>query len=62
MTTQTLVPKARIALQEFPKPRLVTWLAEHVLQLPWPHQRGIDPVLARAIEEAFESLARETRS
>jgi hypothetical protein len=35
---------------------------ERIVRLPWPGEKGLDAALARAIEEAFESLAREART
>ena len=62
MTTLTLVPKARITVEQSPRPPLLARFVEYVVRHPWPERKSVDSVLARAIEEAFESLAREARS
>ena len=62
MTTLTIVPTARIATKDSPRAPLLARLVERIVRLPWLGQTSGDPVLARAIDEAFESLAREART
>ena len=61
MTSLTLVPKA-LATERPRRAALLARFVEHIVQHPWPEGKSVDLVLARAIEEAFESLAREARS
>ncbi|HET6984682.1 MAG TPA: hypothetical protein VFI53_21230 [Myxococcaceae bacterium] len=62
MTTQTIVHTAPTTMQEAPTAPRVTWLLDRVVRFHWPHPRSIDSALARAIDEAFQSFARENRS
>jgi len=62
VTTQTVAPTIPITAREPPSTRVVSSLVERVVQFPRLHPKSIDATLARAIDEAFESLARETRS
>ena len=62
VSTQTIVPTAQIPTRDFPSAPLVAWLAERIVRFRWPNEWSIDPVLARAVDEAFESLAREARN
>ena len=62
MTTLTIVPTARIATEDSPRAPLLARLVERIVRLPSLGQTSGDPVLARAIDEAFESLAREART
>jgi hypothetical protein len=62
MTTLTLVPKAPLTIEHPRRPLLLARLVEGLVHIPMPSDRAVDQVLARAIDEAFESLAREARS
>lgn len=62
MTTLTLVPKARIATEHLRTAPLLAWFVERIARLPWPGKSSVEPALARAIDEAFASLAREART
>jgi hypothetical protein len=61
MTTLTLVSKTPIATQQPRVEPLLGRFFERVVRLPWPGDGRVDATLARAIEEAFESLGREAR-
>ena len=45
-----------------PTSSLLARLAERFLRWRWPGEATAEPALARAIAEAFESLARECRT
>ena len=62
MITQTIVPTIPVTTPKSPRAPLVSRLVERIVHFHWPHQTSIDAELARAIDEAFESLARESRS
>ncbi|RPH72094.1 MAG: hypothetical protein EHM78_04725 [Myxococcaceae bacterium] len=62
MTTLTIVPSAPIATEHSPRAPLLARLVERIIRLPWLGEPSVEPVLARAIDEAFESLAREART
>ena len=62
MTTLTIVPTAPIATEDSPRTPLLARLVKRIVRLPWLGETSVDPVLARAIDEAFESLAREART
>ncbi len=62
MTTLTLVPKAPLATEHPRRAPLFARFVEHIVRHPWPEGKSMDLILARAVEEAFESLAREARS
>jgi hypothetical protein len=62
VTTLTNVPTHPIATEDSPRAPLLARLVERIIRLPWPGERSLDRVLARAIDEAFESLAREART
>ena len=62
MTTLTLVSEAPLATEHPRKAPLLSRFVEHIVRHPWPAEKGVDRALARAIDEAFESLAREARS
>jgi hypothetical protein len=62
VTTVTIVPTAPIATEESPGAQILSRIVERIVRLPWPGQTSVEPVLARAIDEAFESLAREART
>jgi len=59
---QTLVSTPPLATRNVPRGALLTLLVDRIARFRQSSGPGIDPVVARAIEEAFESLARETRS
>jgi hypothetical protein len=62
VTTLSLVQKVPLVPERSPDEPLLARFVERIVQLPWPGERDLDAVLARAIEEAFASLAREARS
>ena len=62
MTTLTLIPKIPLATDYSREAPLLARFVERIVRLPWPGEKEVDAALARAIEEAFESLAREARS
>jgi hypothetical protein len=62
VTKLTLVSKTSNAPQHPGAGTLLIRFLERVLQLPWPGEARVEPAVARALEEAFESLAREARS
>jgi hypothetical protein len=62
VTTLTLVPKAPFATEHPRRAPLLARFVEHIVRYPWPEGKRVDLALARAIDEAFESLAREARS
>ncbi len=62
MTTLTIIPTTRIATEDSPRATLLARLVERIVRLPWLGKASVEPVLARAIDEAFESLAREART
>ena len=62
MTTLTVAPTASIAIESPPRAPLLTRFVERIAQLPRLRETSVDPVLARAIDEAFESFARESRT
>jgi hypothetical protein len=62
VTTLTLVPKLPVTPDPSRGEALLARFVERIVRLPWPGEKGLDAALARAIEEAFESLAREARS
>jgi hypothetical protein len=62
VTTLTIVPTRSIATEDSPRAPLLARLVERIIRLPWQGQTSLDGVLARAIDEAFESLAREART
>jgi len=62
VTAQTLVSTAPVATRNVPGGPLVTLLVERLARLRHSSGPSIDPVVARAVEEAFEGLAREARS
>jgi hypothetical protein len=62
VTTLTLVPKAPLATEHPRRAPVLARFVEHIVRHPWPEWKSMDLVLARAIDEAFESLAREARS
>jgi len=62
VTTLTIVPTRPIATEDSPRAPLLARLVGRIIRLPWPGQTSLDGVLARAIDEAFESLAREART
>jgi hypothetical protein len=62
VTTLTIMPTTRIAIEDSPRATLLARLVERIVQLPWLGKASVEPVLARAIDEAFESLAREART
>jgi hypothetical protein len=61
MTTLTLVPSSRIATEDPRKPSLLARVVEQVRRHRWPDEKSVEPILARAIDQAFESFAREAR-
>jgi hypothetical protein len=62
VTTLTLVPKAPLATEHPRRATLLSRFLEHIVRHPWPEEKSLDRALARAIDEAFESLAREART
>jgi hypothetical protein len=62
VTTLTIVPTAPIATEGSPRVPLLARLMERIPRLPWLGETSAEPVLSRAIDEAFESLAREART
>lgn len=62
MTTLTIAPTAPIATEDSPRAPLLARFVERIVRLPWLGETSVEPALARAIDEAFESLAREARS
>jgi hypothetical protein len=62
VTTLSLVPKVPLVPTHSRGEPLLARFLEHIVRLPWPGEKSLDRTLARAIEEAFESLAREARS
>ena len=62
MTTLTIVPSALIATEEPPRATPLARLVKRIVRLPWLGKTSVEPVLSRAIDEAFESLAREART
>ena len=60
MTTLTIVPTAAIAIESPPRAPLLARLVERIARLRWLRETSGEPVLARAIDEAFESFARES--
>ncbi len=62
MSTQTLVSTATVAPRSVPVKALVKQLIERIVGFRQARAPTIDVVVARAVDEAFESLWRETRS
>ena len=62
MTTLTLVPKRSVATEHSRTAPLLAWFVERIVRLRWPGEMRLEPTVARAIDEAFEGLAREARS
>jgi len=62
VNTLTIVPTVPIATEVAPRAPLLAQLVERIVRLPWRNETSVEPVLARAIDEAFESFARESRT
>jgi len=62
VTTLTLVPKSPVDTEHPRRAALFARLVEQIVRHPWAEGKNVDRVLTRAIDEAFESLAREARS
>jgi hypothetical protein len=62
VTTLTIVPSAPIATEHSPRAPLLARLVKRIVRPPRLGEKSMEPVLARAIDEAFASLAREART
>ena len=62
MTTLTLAPKAPVATEHPRRVPLLARFLERIVRHPWPEEKSADRALALALDQAFESLAREARS
>ena len=60
--TLSLARTAPIMTTASPKASVLRRLAERIARWKWPGEATPVPALGRAIDEAFESLARESRT